>query len=90
MTSTVSRSSLGFPPVQIKGRVVARGKFLYVDGKKFYIRGVTYGPLSPDESGNEYKSESDVSRDFAAMAAAGVNLVRTHTAVPRWLLDCAE
>lgn len=72
------------------GRVVARGKVLQLEGKKFYVRGVTYGPFRPDASGCEYKTESDVERDFAAMAASGVNVVRTYTAVPYWLLDCAQ
>ncbi len=70
-------------------RPVARGKFLYVDGRKFFLRGVTYGPFRPDAEGCEYKTPSIVARDFAAMAAAGVNTVRTYTAVPTWLLDCA-
>lgn len=72
-----------------KGRAVARGKFLYVDGEKFFARGVTYGPFRPDATGSEYKSEAEVDLDFAAMAASGVNTVRTYTAVPRWFLDCA-
>jgi GT2 family glycosyltransferase len=69
---------------------VARGKFLYVDGRKYFVRGVTYGPFRPDQSGSEYKSEIEVARDFAAMAASGINTVRTYTAVPKWLLDIAE
>ena len=72
------------------GRVTARGKFLYVDGSKYFIRGVTYGPFKPDDQGCEYKTPEIVDRDFAAMAASGINTVRTYTTVPRWLLDCAE
>lgn len=72
------------------GRPVARGKFLYVDGEKFLIRGVTYGPFRPDDHGCEYKTPEIVDSDFAAMAEAGINTVRTYTVVPRWLLDCAE
>jgi GT2 family glycosyltransferase len=72
------------------GRVVARGKFLYLDGEKYFIRGVTYGPFKPDSEGCEYKTPEIVDRDFAAMAEAGINTVRTYTTVPTWLLDCAE
>ena len=73
-----------------RSRPVVRGKFLHVDGGKLHVRGVTYGPFSPNESGSEYKTEGEVTRDFASMASLGINVVRTYTAVPRWLLDCAE
>ncbi len=71
-------------------RVVARGKFLYLNGKKFFVRGVTYGPFGLDGTAALYKSDAETSRDFAAMAASGVNTVRTYTEVPRWFLDCAQ
>ena len=71
------------------GRVIARGKFLYLDGEKYFIRGVTYGPFRPDSLGSEYKTLNEVEGDFAAMAQAGINTVRTYTSVPPWLLDCA-
>ena len=72
------------------GRVIARGKFLYLDGEKYLLRGVTYGPFKPDAHGCEYKTPEIVDGDFAAMAESGINTVRTYTVVPRWLLDCAE
>ncbi|MEO5579639.1 MAG: glycosyltransferase, partial [Gemmatimonadaceae bacterium] len=71
-------------------RPVVRGKFLYVQQEKLFIRGVTYGPFRPDADGSEYKSEVEVAGDFAAMAASGINVIRTYTAVPIWLLDCAQ
>ncbi len=71
-------------------RAVARGKFLYVSGEKYFVRGVTYGPFRPDTAGSEYKGEAEVDRDFAAMAASGINTVRTYTSVPKWLLDSAQ
>jgi len=90
-TRTRPAGKTGLPVVPLEGgRPAVRGKFFYVDGRKFYIRGVTYGPFRPDDTGCEYKTETEVVRDFAAMAANGVNLVRTYTAVPRWLLDCAQ
>lgn len=72
-----------------EGRVVARGKFLYADHARFDIKGVTYGPFRPDESGCEYHDLASVDRDFAAIAASGMNAVRTYTVPPRWLLDAA-
>jgi len=66
-----------------------RGKFLYAGNRKLYVRGVTYGTFRPDEQGCEYGDERTVERDFAQMAAAGLNAVRTYTVPPRWLLDLA-
>jgi len=68
----------------------ARGKFLYVDDDKFWIRGVTYGAFRPDQDGNEYRDLEVIERDFAQMAANGFNTVRIpHTMPPRSLLDAA-
>ena len=72
-------------------RPVAHGKFLFVDGEKFYVRGVTYGAFRPDANGNEYHDVSVVERDFAQMVASGVTAVRIpHTTPPRSLLDVAQ
>src|SRR5262245_16074084 len=66
------------------------GKFLFVHGEKLYIRGVTYGTFSPDSASGQFPAPEIVDQDFAQMAAAGLNAVRTYTAPPRWLLDVAE
>jgi GT2 family glycosyltransferase len=71
-------------------RTAVKGKFIYVGDEKFYIRGVTYGPFRPDEKGCEYHDRETVDRDFAQMAASGINAVRTYTVPPRWLLDTAS
>src|SRR5205823_14417864 len=65
------------------------GKFLFVADEKFYVRGVTYGTFRPNEQGEEFPALKIVNRDFARMAANGVNAVRTYTPPPRWLLDAA-
>jgi len=71
-------------------RAAIKGKFIYVGDEKFYIRGVTYGPFRPDRHGCEYHNPETVHRDFAQMAANGINAVRTYTVPPRWLLDIAS
>lgn len=76
------------PPVADRCRV--RGKFLYLGEEKFYVRGVTYGPFRPEPDGCEYHTPDVVRRDFAAMAAQGINTVRVYTVPPRWLLDIAQ
>jgi glycosyltransferase involved in cell wall biosynthesis len=72
-------------------RPLARGKFLYVGNSKLYVRGVTYGAFQPDASGREYHDPEILDRDFALMAANGLNAVRIpHTTPPRALLDIAQ
>jgi glycosyltransferase involved in cell wall biosynthesis len=68
----------------------ARGKFLFVGDQKLYVRGVTYGTFRPDARGDEFPPPELVERDFALMAANGINAVRTYTPPPRWLLDAAH
>ena len=69
----------------------ARGKFLFAGEEKLYVRGVTYGAFRPDPAGNEYHDLATLERDFAQMAANGVNAVRIpHTTPPRSLLDVAQ
>jgi GT2 family glycosyltransferase len=71
-------------------RAQASGKFLSRGGSKLLVRGVTYGTFQPDEQGNAYPPPATVARDFAQMAANGINAVRTYTVPPRWLLDLAQ
>src|SRR5438445_732541 len=72
-------------------RPQAHGKFLYVGDEKLWVRGVTYGAFRPDKAGNEYHNLEVIERDFAQMAASGLNTVRIpHTMPPRALLDAAQ
>jgi len=66
-----------------------RGKFLYAGDEKLYVRGVTYGTFCPSADGADFRLAA-VERDFAGMANAGINAVRTYTVPPRWLLDAAQ
>ncbi|TMA22718.1 MAG: glycosyltransferase, partial [Deltaproteobacteria bacterium] len=78
-------------PERASARVAVRGKFLYRGEEKFYVRGVTYGAFRPDRAKNEYTDLSQIDRDFAQMAEAGIDAVRIpHTMPPRALLDVAE
>ena len=71
-------------------RPQARGKFIWLNGEKLYVKGVTYGTFEPDGHGDEYPPRELVARDFEMMAANGVNAVRTYTVPPLWLLDLAH
>jgi O-antigen biosynthesis protein len=65
------------------------GKFLRVDGERFYVRGVTYGTFAETEWGL-FPGLKRVEEDFAAMAAVGINTVRTYTVPGLEILDLAE
>ena len=71
-------------------RVRVAGKFVWLGDEKFLIRGVTYGTFRPAADGCEFPDKTTVTRDFAQMAANGLNAVRTYTPPPRWLLDLAQ
>ena len=55
-----------------------------------WVRGVTYGTFRPGPDGCEHDNLEVVERDFALIAANGMNAVRTYTVPPRWLLDAAQ
>jgi glycosyltransferase involved in cell wall biosynthesis len=88
----ILRPILSSSPVlrQSFNRTLVDGKFLSADGEPFFVRGVTYGAFRPDETGREYADDRLIERDFAQMAAFGINTVRIpHTMPPRSVLDIA-
>ncbi len=68
----------------------AAGKFLYAGDEKLFVRGFTYGTFRRNHDGEPFPSREVVERDFAHMAEAGANAVRTYTPPPRWMLDAAS
>ena len=65
------------------------GKFIEVDGRRFLIKGVAYGTFAPDAQGGQFPAPDRIAQDFALMAAAGINTVRTYTAPSPAMLDAA-
>jgi O-antigen biosynthesis protein len=65
------------------------GRFFRFDGKRFPVRGVTYGTFARSELGL-FPTLEQVRRDFAAMVEANVNTVRTYTVPERPAFDVAE
>ncbi len=75
-------------PAGAGDRPQVAGKFFRQGGEKLYLRGVTYGPFRPGDDGVPYRRDA-AERDFAQIAAAGINTIRLYTAPPTWLLDTA-
>ena len=69
-------------------RIRPRAKFFFEGEKKFFVKGVTYGPFKPDADGNYVGRPEQVDADLALMRDAGLNIVRIYHSPPRWFLDC--
>jgi len=70
-------------------RVRVEGKFFRVGERKFYAKGVAYGPFAPNAQGQPFPAPEQTGRDFAQIRELGANLIRVYTVPPRWLLDLA-
>jgi GT2 family glycosyltransferase len=70
-------------------RVSVDGKFFRLGEKKFYARGVAYGPFSPNAAGQPFASPEQTANDFAQIRALGANLIRIYQVPARWFLDLA-
>lgn len=69
-------------------RPYVAGKFFFIDGKKFFVKGVSYGPFGPE--GREFCDHINTRRDFVSIRKAGCNTLRTYTVPPSWVLDLAH
>jgi GT2 family glycosyltransferase len=70
-------------------RVSVGGKFFRLGEKKFYVKGLSYGPFAPDSAGLLFASPEQTARDFGQIRAMGANVVRVYHVPPKWLLDLA-
>ena len=71
-------------------RVRPVAKFFFESDRKFFVKGVTYGPFKPDAEGNYLGRPEQVDVDLALMRQVGLNVVRIYHVPTRWFLDhCA-
>ena len=68
-------------------RIRPAAKFFLEGDKKFFVKGVTYGPFRPDAEGNYLGRPEQVDVDLALMRQAGLNVVRIYHSPPPWFLD---
>jgi GT2 family glycosyltransferase len=78
------------PAPRPQARVRLDGKFFARSGRRLCVRGVTYGPFALGPDGEPFPPPDRTAQDFALMAAAGINAVRTYHIPPPWLLGLAE
>ncbi len=71
-------------------RVVVDGKFFRLGEKKFYVKGIAYGPLPPNAQGQPFASPEQTAQDLDQIRDLGANVIRVYHVPPRWLLDLAE
>ncbi len=72
-----------FPPIRV------RSKFFHDGERKWFLKGVTYGPFKPNADGDLISTPERAREDFALVRELGVNLIRVYHVPPRWLLDLA-
>src|SRR5881398_2139962 len=68
-------------------RIRSAAKFFLEGDKKFFVKGVTYGPFKPDTEGDYLGRPEQVDADLALMRQAGLNVERIYHAPPPWFLD---
>lgn len=72
------------------GPVHAVAKFFFEGDRKFFVKGVTYGPFRPDSEGFHCGTPAQLAHDLGQMREIGLNLLRLYHAPPLWFLDrCA-
>ena len=72
-----------------RSRVSVDGKFFRLGEKKFYVKGVTYGPFAPNAAGYRFPSPEQTAADFAQIRELGANVIRVYHVPARSFLDLA-
>ena len=79
-----------FAAVTANSRIRPVAKFFFEGDRKFFVKGITYGPFKPDAEGHYLGRPEQVDVDLALMRQVGLNVIRIYHAPPRWFLDrCA-
>src|SRR5260370_969934 len=70
-------------PIATSARVTADGKFFRLGGKKFHLKGVSYGPFAADGGEGTFASPEQTARYFAQLRELGASLIRVYYFPPR-------
>jgi GT2 family glycosyltransferase len=74
---------------EVPARVSVDGKYFLLNGDRWSVRGLTYGPFAPNNAGAFLPAPSQVATDFRHIRGMGGNAVRVYHVPPLWLLDLA-
>ena len=74
---------------QAQSRIRVDGKFFRLGEKKFFAKGVSYGPFAPNADFEPFASPEQTARDFVQIRELSANVVRVYHVPPRWLLNLA-
>lgn len=76
---------------QAPERVRADGCFLRAGGKRFLLRGVSYGPFRAEDGSSGFRGREQTLRDLKMISSAGFNTLRVYHVPDREFLDgCGE
>jgi len=77
------------PPQGVSQRIRPSAKFFFQGGRKYFVKGVTYGPFAPRD-GVHFPERRRAREDLDQMRRAGINVVRLYHSPPAWFLDECE
>ncbi len=77
-------------PAGVSNRIRRDGKFFRLGDRKFYVRGVTYGPFALSSENVPLPERDQVRRDFQQIRELGANCIRIYHLPPDWFLDLAQ
>ena len=76
-------------PELSSARVRVDGKFFELGGRKWYLKGLTYGPFARNREGLFLPERDRLRADFRQIQELGANCIRVYHRPPKWLLDVA-
>src|SRR5207244_7053822 len=62
----------------------------FKDDRKFFVKGITYGPFKPDAAGNYLGPPERAGADLTNIRDLGFTGVRAYHSPPLWLLDACS
>jgi len=71
-------------------RIGTAGMFLVEGARKFWLRGISYGPFRSNALGHPFPEKEQVERDFGLLRALGANTLRLYHVPPGWLCEVAH
>jgi O-antigen biosynthesis protein len=70
-----------------RARVRVDGKLFRLDGRRFYVKGFSYGPFAPNSLGEHLPESEQLHADLELMRSLGANTVRFYSAPSAEVLD---